>query len=91
LSAKPNKKSDYTKKLISDRLKSCLENNEHREKMMKLSQNQHLSKKYQIYKNVTVDETKIDDYIRVIRNNSTNSEYIQVTINKVQTTKFNHK
>jgi len=86
LSAKPNKKSDYTKQLISDRLKSCLDDNKHREKMMKLSQNQHLSKKYQIYKNVTVDETKIDDYIRVIRNNSTNSEYIQVTINKVQTT-----
>ena len=81
-----NIKSDYTKQLISDRLKSSLGNKEHREKMMKLSQKQHLFKKFENYKNVTVDENKIDEYIRVIRNNISNSEYIRIIINIVKTT-----
>jgi hypothetical protein len=59
---------------------------DHREKMMKLSQKQHLSKKFYNYKNITVDENKIDDYIHVIKNNTTNSEYVRIIINKVRTT-----
>ena len=79
-------KSDYTKKLISDRLKSSLENNEQREKMMKLTQKQHLSNKFQVYRNITVDVNKINDYIRVIKNNNTNTEYVRITINNKRTT-----
>ena len=54
--------------------------------MMKLTQNQHLSNKYESYRNITIDENKIDEYIRVIKNNTTNSEYIRVIIDKVKTT-----
>ena len=79
-------KSDYTKQLISDRLKSSLKNNEHREKMMKLTQNQHLSNKFENYRNITVDVNKINDYIRVIKNNTTNTEYVRIIINNVRTT-----
>jgi hypothetical protein len=86
ISVKDTKKSDYTKKLISERLKSSLKNKEQREKMMKLTQNQHLYNKYEIYRNITIDENKIDEYIRVIKNNTTNSEYVRVIIDKVKTT-----
>jgi len=78
-------KSDYTKKLISDRLKSALDNRNQREKMMKLSQKQHLTKKYEVFKNVSIDDD-IDKYIHVIKNNKNNSEYIRIVIDKIKTT-----
>jgi len=82
----PLQKSDYTKQLISERLKSALDSNEKREKMMKLTQNQHLTKKYEIFKAVIIDDEKIDTYIHVIKNNTNNTEYVRVIIDKVKTT-----
>ena len=81
----PLLKSDYTKKLISDRLKSALDNMNHREKMMKLTQNQHLTKKYEVFKNVFIDDD-IDKYIHIIKNNTNNTEYIRIIIDKIKTT-----
>jgi len=80
------KKSDYTKQLISERLKSSLDNVEHRTKMMKLVQNQHTDKKFAKYKNVTVDENKIDNYLSIIHDSKTNTDYVRVTIDKIRTT-----
>lgn len=82
---KSQPKSDYTKKLISERLKYALDNTEHREKMMKLSQNQHLTKKYDLFKDVFIDDKNIDNYIRVVKNNNNNTEYVCVIINKIKT------
>jgi group I intron endonuclease len=82
----PLKKSDFTKKLISDRLKEALSSAEHRNEMMKSAQEQHLSKKFEMLRHVTVDQTNIDKYIRVIKNHTLNFEYVRVTIDKIRTT-----
>ena len=81
----PQPKSDYTKQLISDRLKSALDNKEHREKMMKLTQTQHLTKKFEAFKNVLIDDEKIEQYIHVIKNNNNNTEYVRIVIDKIKT------
>ena len=81
----PQPKSDYTKQLISQRLKSALDNTDHREKMMKLTQNQHLTKKYELFKNVSIDDEDIEQYIRIIRNNNNNTEFVRVVIDKIKT------
>lgn len=82
----PLKKSDYTKNLISERLKEAKNNPEHRHKQMILSQKQHLANKFEKYRNVTISELEIDKYIHVIRNNTLDFEYIRVIIDKVRTT-----
>mgnify|MGYP006451882763 FL=1 len=83
--SKPQRKSDYTKQLISERLKSVLDNEECREKRMKLTQKQHLTKKYDIFKDVVIVDDDIDSYIRVIKNNTNNTEYIRIVIDKKRT------
>ena len=83
--SKPQPKSDYTKQLISERLKSALDNEEHREKMMKLTQKQHLTQKYDRFKDVVIIDADIDSYIRVIKNNTNNTEYVRIVIDKVRT------
>jgi hypothetical protein len=85
---KPQPKSDYTKQLISDRLKSALDNTEHREKMMKLTQTQHLAKKFEAFKNVLIDDENIEQYIHVIKNNNNNTEYVRIIIDKKRITTF---
>jgi len=85
---KPQPKSDYTKQLISERLKSALDNEEHREKMMKLTQKQHLAKKYERFKDVVIVEDNIDSYIRVLKNNTNNTEYVRIVIDKKRITTF---
>lgn len=82
---KPQPKSDYTKQLISDRLKFALDNTEHREKMMKLTQKQHLTKKFEIFRDVVIDDD-IDKHIHVIKNNTNNTEYVRIVIDKKKTT-----
>jgi len=81
----PLKKSDYTKSLISERLKESKSDPEHRQKMMILTQKQHLANKFEKYRNVTISETEIDKYIHVIRNNTLDFEYIRVIIDKLRT------
>jgi len=82
----PQPKSDYTKQLISERLKSALDNTEHREKMMKLTQNQHLTKKMDAFKNALIDYENIEQYIHVIRNNNNDTEYVRIVIDKIKAT-----
>lgn len=83
----PQIRSDYTKKLISDRLKSFYsDNKESCENRAKISQKQHLEKKYDLFKDVVIDDEKIDSYIRIVRNNTNNSEYIRVVIDKKRIT-----
>ena len=83
--SKHQRKSDYTKQLISERLKSALDTEEHREKMMKLTQKQHLTQKYDRFKDVVIVDNDIDKYIRVIKNHTNNTEYVNVVINKAKT------
>jgi len=84
----PHLKSDYTKNLISERLKSYYSNNENCEKRMKQIQNQHLAKKYERFKDVVIIDDDIDNYIRVLKNNKNNSEYVRIVINNKRITTF---
>jgi hypothetical protein len=52
---------------------------------MKRSQNQHASKKFAKYSNVIVYENKIEDYLSVIHENKSNTDYIRVTIDGIRT------
>lgn len=81
----PLNKSDYTKNLISERLKESKSDPEHRQKMMILTQKQHLANKFEKYRNVTIIEKDIDKYIHVIRNNTLDFEYVRVVIDKLRT------
>jgi hypothetical protein len=81
----PLKKSDYTKNLISERLKESKSDPEHRQKMMILTQKQHLANKFEKYRNVTISESEIDKYIHVIRNNTLDFEYVRIVIDKLRT------
>ena len=84
--SEPHPKSDYTKQLISERLKSFYSNNEHCETRMKQIQKQHLTKKYDRFKDVIIDEPNIDKYIHTIKNNNSNTEYVRIVIDKIKTT-----
>jgi hypothetical protein len=77
--------SDYTKQLISERLKVSLNNDTHREQMMKRSQHQHISRKFEKFKNVTIDENNIDQYMHMINSDKLGT-YIRIIINGIKTT-----
>jgi group I intron endonuclease len=79
------KRSDDTKKLISERLIEAKKSDEHRSLMMKATQNQHLSSKFEMFRNVTVDLSKIDSYIVPRRNNVLDYDFVVVRIDKVRT------
>jgi group I intron endonuclease len=79
------KKSDYTKNLISERLKEALNEPKHLEKMMQLTQIQHLEKKFDIFRNAVIDETNIDQYLRVRVNHVKNEQFVKVIIGKTTT------
>ena len=81
---KNTSKNEKTKMLISVNLKKALQDKDHRYKMMKLTQNQHYNKKFDRYKDVTIDEKNIDKYIHIIRNNVLNYEYVRIVINKIK-------
>lgn len=78
-------RNDYTKALISKRLKEHTNNPDTQKKYMISSQKQHLNKKYERFKNVKIDGTNIDQYIRVIKNHKENSEYVRININGQKT------
>jgi len=76
----PNlKRSDYTKKLISERVIAFQSDKNFREKMMKNVQNQHLKQKFDKYKNVSIDENNINSYICIRKNK------VCVIIEKIKT------
>lgn len=80
------KKSDYTKNLISERLKEALNQPDHLAKMMQLTQKQHLSKKFDRFANVVVDESDIDKYISIRTNHAKQEPFVRVVVDKVATT-----
>lgn len=82
------KKSDFTKNLISNQLKLTLSDRELRVKMMKLTQEQHLNEKFNKFKDVVLDSNNIDNYIRVLKNNKNNSEYVSIVVDKKRLTSF---
>jgi len=84
----PQPKSDYTKKLISEQLKSFYSNNDNCEKRMKLVQEQHLTKKYDRFKHVVIVDDDVDKYVHVLKNNTTNTEYVRIVINNKRITTF---
>jgi group I intron endonuclease len=86
-SPNPNlKRSEYTKNLISARLKEYKGDISHRKESMVTVQKQHIIKKFDQFKNVHFDEDNIDQYIHVLRNNVLNYDFIGVNVGKVKTT-----
>jgi group I intron endonuclease len=81
---KPLTRSEHTKKLISERLKIAKQDISHRECQMRLTQNQHYKKKFDLYKDVTVDGSNLEQYIHVIRNNKKNYDYVRVKIQGIR-------
>jgi group I intron endonuclease len=77
------KRSDETKQLISVRLKDALKDPILRHNMMKRVQNQHLQQKFDRFKNATIDETNIEQYIRYRTSHSI--PFIKVKIGNVAT------
>lgn len=80
------KRSETTKQLISKRLKEYKNNLQVRKDDMKRVQKIHSINRFDKYKNVQIDTNNIDSYIRVIKNNTLNYDYVRVTINKMRTT-----
>ena len=79
------KKSESTKKLISERLIEFNKDENVKKEHMKRSQTQHFENKFHRYPNVRIDENNIDAYIHVIRNNILKYDYITVKIEKIKT------
>jgi hypothetical protein len=79
------KRSDKTKKLISEGLISAKKDINVRKEQMKKTQIQHHLSKFELFRNATIDINNIEQYIHVIKNNCKNYEYIRVIINKVKT------
>ena len=81
------KRSEETKQLISKRLKDYKSDRDMqvRKDDMERVQKIHAINRFEKYKNIPID-SNVDKYIRVIKNNTLNYEYIRVTINKIRTT-----
>jgi hypothetical protein len=80
-------RSETTKKRISENVKSAIGAEEHRNKMMKLSQTQHLEKKFEILRDVELDPHNLGKYISILKN-STGSQYIQIAFDKKRRVSF---
>jgi len=86
-SPNPNlKRSEYTRNLISKRLIEFKSDISHRKEIMVKVQKQHEDKRFDQFKNIIFDDTNIDKYIHVIRNNILGYEYIGVSVGRVRTT-----
>jgi len=79
------KRSDQTKQLISKRLTDYKSDPQVRKDDMERVQKIHAINRFEKYKNIPID-SNVDKYIRVIKNNTLNYEYVRVTINKMRTT-----
>lgn len=55
---------------------------------MKQVQEQHLMKKYDRFKDVVIIDDDIDKYIRILKNNTNNTEYVRIVINNKRITTF---
>lgn len=80
--------SDYTKSLISRRLNEYNINNPNIYlDRMYMTQKQHYNKKFEKCKNSIIDRTNIDQYIKIVKNNTLNYEYVRIILGK-QKVKF---
>jgi hypothetical protein len=81
------KRSEKTKQLISQRLTDYKSDRDFqgRKDDMERVQKIHAINRFEKYKNIPID-SNIDKYIRIIKNNTLNYEYVRVTINKMRTT-----
>jgi hypothetical protein len=79
--------SDETKHKISEQIKLAINTEDHLTKMMKLVQNQHLEKKFEILKDVEIDSHNIDQYISIL-NNKNGKKYIQIAFDKKKRVSF---
>ena len=80
------KKTEYTKKIISNRLKEHTNRDEIKIKLVVNAQKQHYFNKFKLFENVKLNH--LDDlnrYIYVINNNKTNTQYVRVKINNIST------
>ncbi len=86
---KPQSRSDHTRDLISERLKSYYNNNKSDcEKRMKLSQKQHLISKFERLKHISFEDENIEKYIRIIKNKNNNTEYVRIVVDGKRITTF---
>ena len=79
------KKSDETKALMSMRSREAAKNVNLQKFRAESAKNQHLVKKFERFKDVTVDRKNIDNHIFVAENKSLKYEYVHVKINKLTT------
>ena len=79
------KRSDETKMLMSKSLKETKKDENHRKKMSLLTQTQHSKQKFDRFKNVTIDESQIDQYLHIRHNHTLNYQYVVVIIKKAKT------
>lgn len=79
-------RSDDTKALISANVKEAIKDISHRKMMMNNVQQQHMIQKFERFKDVKIDESNIEQYIRVANNNTLNYQYIKINIQKIETT-----
>ena len=77
-------RSEYTRSLISKRLKDFKSDPLVREKQMEVTQNQHLDSKFKRFENVVVDVENIEKYIFIINNYTLKYQYIRIVIDKVK-------
>ena len=75
-------RSEETKQKISKGIKVALNTEDHLNKMMKLVQNQHLEKKFEILRDVELDQDNLDQYISIKTNNKNNTKYIQIAFDR---------
>jgi group I intron endonuclease len=80
------KRSDFTKQLISQRLKEFKNDQQVRKDDMIRVQKIHYVNRFDKYKDIVIEKDNIDKYISVIKNNTLNYEYIRVTFGKMRTT-----
>ena len=82
------KRTEKTRQLISKRLKDYKNSRDlnGRKNDMERVQKIHAINRFDKYKDIHIDSNNIDKYIRVIKNNTLNYDYIRVTINKMRTT-----
>ena len=85
---KSHTKTDYTRALISKRLKSHYNDKSCCVEKMKLTQQQHLTTKFERLKHIVFNDDNLDKYIRVIKNNTNNTEYVRIVVENKRITTF---
>jgi group I intron endonuclease len=84
----PRIRSEETRQNISRGIKSAINGKDHLTHMMKLVQNQHLEKKFDILKDVEIDQSNIEQYVSVISNSKTNTQYVQISFGRKRRVSF---